>query len=79
MRRLELLINDVRFNTDNVKDSRYSDIRLLKLFNDAQRAIQKLIHTRDTNGRYFSRDVIIDLVGAQELYSMPGSVRDISS
>lgn len=71
MRRIELLINDVRFNTNNEGINRYSSIRMIKFFNDAQRTLQSLIHTHDTNGKYFVRETFLDLVVNQESYNMP--------
>lgn len=71
MRRIELLINDVRFNTNNEGTNRYSSIRMIKFFNDAQRTLQALIHTHDTNGKYFVREVFLNLVANQESYAMP--------
>lgn len=74
MRRLELLINDVRFNTDNVKTSRYPSIRLMKFFNDAQREIQSMIVTNDEVGKHFIGDDTIDTVTDQEAYDLPSDI-----
>lgn len=52
---MEHLINDVVFNTNNQGESRYSPIRLLKHFNDAQRTIQSIILSVQMDSRNFSK------------------------
>lgn len=78
MRRLELLINDIRFNSDNLKTTRYPNIRLMKLFSDAQRELQSMIVTNDANGKWFIKTATQDLVYAQEAYDLPTDIFALS-
>lgn len=71
MRRLEHLIKDVRFNSDNIETSRFDDINLLKIFNDAQSMIQSLIVKRDSSGKYFPGTDLVNIVASTEEYSLP--------
>lgn len=74
MRRLELLINDIRFNSDNEQTTRFPSIRLMKFFNDAQREIQSMIIGADEIGKHFIGADTIDTVSGQESYDLPSDI-----
>lgn len=78
MRRIEHLINDVKFST-NEESNRFSNMRFNKLFNDAQDEIQRVIHTSNTNTKFFSKEIEIDLISGQELYDLPSDIYTESS
>lgn len=71
MRRVEHLINDIRFNSNQLDTNRFTDLRLLKLLNNAQRAIQNTIFTSDMTDHLLKKTEVIDLVAGQEEYSLP--------
>lgn len=73
MRRIEHLINDVMFDT-NEQSQRFSNIRFNKLFNDAQQEIQRIIHTSNSDSKFFSRYAFENLVSQQKEYDMPSNV-----
>lgn len=79
MRRLEHLINDVRFNSNQTDTNRFSDIRLVKLFNDAQKAIQAIIFMADSGASIFDTEDTQDLVSDQESYALPSDIYAVSS
>lgn len=79
MRRVEHLINDIRFNSNQTDRNRFPDIRLMKFFNDAQRAIQAIIFSSDTGGTVFDTDYTTDLVADQEAYDLPYDIYAVSS
>ena len=74
MRRVQLLINDIRFNTNNTDDNRISDMRLVKFFNDAQDAIQAIVFMNDTDAKHFSVETFIDLQYGVEKYTLPSDI-----
>lgn len=78
MRRLELLIKDVRFITDNIDTTRYPSINLIKFFNDAQREIQSIITVNDSPGKWFIKSTIQNLVYGQEEYDLPTDIFALS-
>lgn len=73
MRRIEHLINDVRFST-NEKSNRFPNARFNKLFNDAQQEIQRLVHISNTDSKFFAKEAYQDLVNGQEEYFLPVDV-----
>lgn len=79
MRRLEHLINDIRFNSNQVDSNRFSDIRLHKLFNDAQKQIQAIIFMSDVDSSIFEVDYYMNMVADQESYSLPTDIYSVSS
>lgn len=79
MRRIEHLINDIRFNANQEDNNRFSDLNLLKLFNDAQRAIQAIVFMSDTATHIFEKNQIYDLVSLQEEYDLPSDIYAQSS
>jgi hypothetical protein len=78
MRRLEQLINDIRFNSDNLQTSRFASIRLMKFFNDAQRELQSLIVSMDSAEKWFTEFQYQDLVYLQESYDLPSDIFGLS-
>jgi len=74
MRRISQLIHDIRFNTNNIDTNRYSDMRLIKFFNDAQDAIQAIIFTIDTDAKYFVKEAFQNMIYGQELYNLPSDI-----
>lgn len=79
MRRVGLLINDIRFNSNHTDTNRFTDLRLLKFFNDAQRAIQGIIFTSDTGSTIFEKEQLSDIVSLQEEYDLPTDIYAVSS
>ena len=73
MKRIEHLINDVLFET-NEQSSRFSTIRFNKIFNDAQQEIQRIIHTSNTDSKFFSTYFFQDLSSQQKVYAMPTNI-----
>lgn len=72
MRRLELLINEIRRSTDNEDASGISDLDIVQYLNDAQGRIQSRITSQFPN--VFLTDSNIDLVASQEVYSLPSDI-----
>lgn len=79
MRRIEHLINDIRFNTNQTDTNRFSDIRLIKLFNDAQRAIQAIVFMSDMGSTVFEKKSLTDIVLQQEEYDLPSDIYAVAS
>lgn len=79
MRRIELLINDIRFNVNQEDNNRFSDIRLNKFFNDAQKAIQSIIFGVDGDASVFDTIGYIDIVADQDSYDLPYDMYAVSS
>lgn len=79
MRRVEHLINDIRFNSNQLDTNRFSDIRLLKLLNNAQRAIQNILFTSDMSDHVLKKTALIDVVAQQEGYDLPSDIYAHSS
>lgn len=73
MRRIEHLINDVKFST-NEDSNRFPNLRFNKLFNEAQDEIQRIVHTSNTNTKFFAGEEVIDLISNQELYPLPSTI-----
>lgn len=78
MRRLELLINDIRFNADQINTSRYPSQRLMKFFSDAQRELQSLIVSNDAANKWFIKAKIQDLSYGVEEYALPDDIFALS-
>ena len=78
MRRIEQLINDVKYNT-NEQSNRFSNTRFNKLFNDAQQEIQRTVHISNANSKFFAKEVFQDLVSGQEEYDLPSDVYTTSA
>lgn len=79
MRRVEHLINDIRFNSNQLDTNRFSDIRLLKLLNNAQRAIQNALFTSDMSDHILKKTALIDTIADQEEYDLPTDIYAHSS
>lgn len=79
MRRVKQLINDIRFNSNQTDTNRFSDLRLLKLFNDAQRQIQSIMFMADTDASVFDKETTQNLVKDQEEYTLPSDIFAINS
>lgn len=72
MRRLELLIKEIRRSTDNEDTSGISDLDIVQYLNDAQDRIQSRITSQFPN--VFLTNSTIDLVASQENYSLPSDI-----
>ena len=70
MSRAEILMNDVRENS-NVSKERWSNFKLMKLFNDSQEVIRSIIHTSDGTGKFFPKTVSYDLAAGNRFYDLP--------
>ena len=79
MKRIEQLINDVRFHTNEDKGSRFSDSRFNKLFNDAQEEVQRIIHTSSQDSRFFVKEELITAVYSQEEYALPLDIYSVNA
>ena len=73
MRRLEQLINDVRFQT-NEESNRFKGLRFNKIFNDAQTEIVRIINVRSSENTFFCETYSTDLVAKQSVYDLPNDV-----
>lgn len=72
MRRIDILINEARDDTDNLdfgENRGVSDRLFLKWANDAQRRIYSLI--RQQNAAIFEEEEEVDVVSGQEAYDIP--------
>ena len=72
MRRLELLIEEIRRSTDNEDTSGISDLDIVQYLNDAQDRIQSRIASQFPN--VFFTQTTIDLVASQEAYDLPTDI-----
>lgn len=73
MRRVEQLINDIKFQT-NEQSNRFSDERFIKIFNDAQDEIARIINVKSSAPNYFSKNFITDLEVGKIQYELPSDV-----
>lgn len=73
MRRVEQLINDIKFQT-NEQSNRFSDERFIKIFNDAQDEIVRIINVKSSAPNYFAKNYITDLSANQTEYELPSDV-----
>jgi len=73
MRRIEQLINDVRFQT-NEDSNRFSNIKFNKLFSDAQTEIVRIINVRSSENTFFAKSYVTDIVTNQAEYDLPSDV-----
>jgi hypothetical protein len=74
MRRAQLLINKVKFNTNNLDSSRYTDARIREYFNDAQRQIHNIMFQSKQDSLLYPSEAFIDLVEDQEKYDLPSDI-----
>ena len=73
------LIEEVRFNTNNTDDNRYTDERLMKLFNSAQRQIQKVIYNSNPTNSPFAEEYQIPLTAGVNAYDLPEEIFAVAS
>lgn len=78
-RALSLLIDEVRFTKDQKSTGRYSDSRLMKFFNSAQREIQRTVFLSNPENDTFSEQVTIQMVAGQESYDLPSDIYNTNS
>lgn len=78
MRTLAELIDEVRFNTVNGQDSRFDDARLIKFFNSAQRAIQKIIYNSNPSNSVFDKVQSYTITGNGP-YDLPDDIYAVSA
>lgn len=75
MKRADLLINEVREDTENSEfttETGVQDSTILRAFNDAQNRIMSLIQQQKPN--LFQKEKVIDAVAGQEVYDLPVDV-----
>lgn len=73
MRRVEQLINDIKFQT-NEQSNRFSDERFIKIFNDAQDEIARIINVKSSAPNFFQKNYTTDLISGQIQYDLPSDV-----
>lgn len=78
MRRIEHLINDVKFST-NEQSNRFPNARFNRLFNDAQQEIQRLVHISNTDSKFFASEATQAIVSGQRIYNLPSDIYTESS
>jgi len=74
MRRLELLIKEVRQATTTNDINSISDFELMRYFNDGQKAIQNVIYQANSSADVFVKQYLFDLVSGQTIYSLPKDI-----
>lgn len=71
LERIDLLINKIRREGDIEDINSIDDFTLVEYMNDAQRAIQKIIHNIESSNSLFVGSDIIDLAVGQLTYDLP--------
>jgi len=79
MRNCGELFLDVRENTGNVNNARFSDNKLFVLINQAMREIRRVVFLSNPTNCPFSKTTLIPLVGGQESYDLPTDIFSLSS
>lgn len=77
MKRVDYLITEIRRLSNNENYSATEGIvdeQILRYLNDAQDYLQAAINAANQNNKVFSVEKIINLVGGQEAYSIPGRI-----
>lgn len=78
MKRIEHLINDIKFST-NEQSNRFSDIRFNKLFNDAQKEIQNIIQLSSSDNKFFQSENFQNIISGQSDYNLPSDIYAINT
>lgn len=74
MRRLELLIKEVRQSSDTNDVNSITDYELQRYFNDGQRAIQAVIYKANNSADVFVKEYLKTLVSGQQRYDLPADI-----
>jgi len=74
MRRIDFLINKVRFNTNNLTPNRFNDLDLAVYFNDGQRHMQNAIIQSNPRHEIFSQELEMALEAGKESYDLPADI-----
>jgi hypothetical protein len=69
MRTAEELIEEIRFNTNNIDNNRYTDAAILRFLNSAIRQIQRVIFTSNPTAEQFTKvkNFVVDTSAQQEV------------
>ena len=78
-RTLADLIDEVRFSTNNTDTVRYTDDRLIKFFNSAQRYVQKVVYNSNPSGGVFTTEQVLAIVPNQSEYDLPTDLYAMSA
>lgn len=73
MRRIEQLINDVKFQT-NEQSNRFSNEKFIKIFNDAQEEIVRIINVESSAPNFFQGNFQTDILANKTQYDLPPDV-----
>lgn len=71
MRKLELLIQEVRDVSDTNDINSVSDFELMRYFNDAQKAIQNVIYQANSSADIFVKEYIKTITSGVQRYDLP--------
>jgi len=71
MRRLELLIKEVRQSSDTDDINSISDFELMRYFNDAQKSIQNVIYQSNSSADVFVKEYLLGLEPEVQQYPLP--------
>lgn len=71
MKKLELLITEVRESSDTKDLNSVTDFELMRYFNDAQKAVQNVIFQANSSADIFVKEYIKSLVADVQRYDLP--------
>jgi len=74
MRSLTELMEEVRFNTNKVNSTRFTDAALIRFFDSAQRQIQTIIFNAYPQDAIFSKEKLIDVTSSVSTYTLPSDM-----
>lgn len=78
-RQVSKILDEVRFNTNNTDDNRFTDARLLNFINSAQRQIQKIIYNSNPTNSPFTEEFEIPLSAGVNAYDLPDDMFGVAS
>ena len=79
MRRFELLVNEVRENTDTKDINSVGFYEIMRYFNDAQKQLQKIIFSSNPSADIFVKQVNYQVAGEVVAYDLPFDIYAHSS
>lgn len=71
MRRLDLLIKEVRQSSDTADLNSITDFELMRYFNDAQKAIQNVVYQANSSADIFVKEYLMTLEAEKQQYPLP--------
>jgi hypothetical protein len=75
MRRLELLVNEIRDNTDTNDINSIKTYEIMRYFNDAQKMIQKIIYASNQSASIFVKSASYDVAGSSTVaFTLPSDI-----